>query len=111
MSTTTTSLENIIRTIIRTGKVVLGSKSAIKLTKLGKAKAVIIARNAPKNLRSDVEYYAKLSNIPIIEYPGTNMELGAVCGKPFSVAMLTILDLGSVHEETLLMFRKGEEHA
>lgn len=99
-----TSLDNIIRTIIRTGKVVLGSKRSIKLVKLGKAKAVVIASNVSPNIRSDIEYYAKLSQIPIIEYPGTNMELGAICGKPFSVAVLTILDLGSVPMESLLMF-------
>jgi len=101
-----TSLDNIIRTIIRTGKVVLGSKRSVKLVKLGKAKAVVIASNTPLNIRSDIEYYAKLSQIPIIEYPGTNMELGAICGKPFSVAVLTVLDLGSVPMESLLMFAK-----
>ncbi|RLG89550.1 MAG: 50S ribosomal protein L30e [Thermoprotei archaeon] len=100
------SLDNIIRTIIRTGKVVLGSKRSIKLVKLGKAKAIVIASNVPSNIRSDIEYYAKLSHIPIVEYPGTNMELGAICGKPFSVAVLTVLDLGSVPIESLLMFAK-----
>ena len=107
MSTTSISLDNVIRTIVRTGKVVLGSRRTIKLVKLGRAKAVIIARNAPRDLRADVEYYAKLSQVPIIEYPGTNLELGALCGKPFSVAMMAVLDLGSIPMETILMYARG----
>ncbi len=79
---------------LKTGTVVLGSKRTIKLAKLGKAKLIIVAMNAPPEIKKDLTYYARLSNIPIVEFPGTNMELGAICGKPFSVAALAIVDPG-----------------
>ncbi len=80
---------------LKTGKVVLGSRKTLKLVKLGKAKAVVVAENAPPEIRDDIIYYAKLSNIPVYVYPGTSLELGAVCGKPFTVASLAILDPGN----------------
>ncbi len=80
---------------LKTGKVILGSRKTLKIVKLGKAKAVIVAENAPPEIRDDIIYYAKLSNIPLYIYPGTSLELGAVCGKPFTVASLAILDPGS----------------
>jgi large subunit ribosomal protein L30e len=80
---------------LKTGKVVLGSRKTLRLVKLGKAKAVIVAENAPPEIRDDIVYYAKLGNIPVYIYPGTSLELGAVCGKPFTVASLAILDPGN----------------
>ncbi len=99
------TFENELRIAIRTGKVVLGSNITIKLTKLGKAKLVVIASNAPPHIKKDIKYYAKLSNIPVYEYEGTNLELGAICGKPFSVASLAIIDPG----ESNILLLLGEE--
>ena len=97
-------LDIVIKTILRTGKVVIGSRRTLKLVKLGKVKAVIAASNLPRELKEDLEYYAKLSRVPVIVFPGTNMELGVVCGKPFSVAMMGVLDTGQVPLETLLAY-------
>ncbi len=83
-----------LRTAIRTGKVVLGSRRTIKLLVNGQAKMVIIAQNAPEHIRRDIEYYAKLAKVPVYVYPGTSWDLGAVCQKPFMVAALAILDPG-----------------
>lgn len=94
MAISTADLGRELQMVIKTGSLVLGSKKTIKLTKLGKAKLIIVAANAPPEIKKDLKYYAKLSNIPVIEFPGTNMELGALCGKPFSVAALAIIDPG-----------------
>ncbi len=100
------TFENELRIAIRTGRVVLGSNNTIKLTKLGKAKLVVVASNAPPHIKKDIKYYARLSNIPVYEYEGTNLELGAICGKPFSVASLAVVDPG---ESNILLLIKEEE--
>lgn len=94
MSLTVSDYARELQMVMKTGSIVLGSKKAIKLAKLGKAKLIIVAMNAPPEIKKDLMYYAKLSNIPVVEFPGTNMELGAICGKPFSVAALAIVDPG-----------------
>ncbi|MBC7100271.1 MAG: 50S ribosomal protein L30e [Methanobacteriales archaeon] len=83
-----------IRVAVDTGNVILGSKKSIQNLKLGKGKLVIIAENAPEDIKEDVEYYAKLSNIPVYVYNGSSVELGSVCGKPFTVTTLLIQDPG-----------------
>ena len=80
---------------IKTGKVVLGTRKTLRLVKTGKAKAVVIAANAPPEVREEILYYSKLSGIPVYIYPGTSSELGMACGKPFVVASLAIVDPGS----------------
>jgi large subunit ribosomal protein L30e len=83
-----------IRDAVDTGNVTLGSVKSIQGLKLGKGKLVILAQNCPDDIREDVLHYSKLSDIPVYDYKGTSVELGSVCGKPFTVATLTIKDPG-----------------
>ncbi|MCE5215380.1 MAG: 50S ribosomal protein L30e [Methanobacterium sp.] len=83
-----------IRVAVDTGNVTLGSVKSIQGLKLGKGKLVILAQNCPDDIREDVLHYSKLSEIPVYDYKGTSVELGSVCGKPFTVATLTIKDPG-----------------
>ena len=83
-----------IATTVRTGKVVFGAENTIKTAKARKAKLILIAANCPQDIREDIEYYCRLSNIPIIIYNGTSIDLGVACRKPFMVSALTIRDPG-----------------
>ncbi len=86
----TVDVEKALRKAMKTGKVFLGSKRTIKALKNGEAKLVIVAANCPEEVRLKIQSF----DVPIVEFKGTNMELGAVCGKPFSVAALAIADAG-----------------
>jgi large subunit ribosomal protein L30e len=87
-------IDKAISTAVKTGKVSFGSNSAIQSAKTGKAKMIIVASNCPDEIRKDLEYYCKLSNIPLITYRGSSIDLAAVCGKPFLVSALTIREPG-----------------
>jgi large subunit ribosomal protein L30e len=87
-------VDKAISTAVKTGKVSLGARSAVQHAQTGKARLIILAGNCPKNVRADVEYYAKLSRIPFIIYRGSSLDLAAVCGKPFSVSALSIREPG-----------------
>ncbi len=78
----------------RTGTIEYGVRRVVKLVLRGNTRVVIIAKNAPPEVKRDLEYYAKLSNIPIIVFDGTNIELGAVIGRPHSVSVLAVIDPG-----------------
>jgi len=83
-------MDKAIAAAVKTGKVLFGSRSAIKSAKTGKAKLIVVASNCPKEVREDLERYCKLSGIPMLFYKGTSIELGAACGKPFRVSALVI---------------------
>ena len=83
-----------IRVAVDTGSVTLGSEKSIQGLKHGKGKLIIIAQNCPLDIKEDVLHYSKLSDIPVYNYEGTSVDLGSVCGKPFTVATLTIKDPG-----------------
>ena len=87
-------IDKAIATAVKTGKVSFGTNSAVQNAKTGKAKLVILAANCPKSICEDLEYYCKLSRVPLITYKGSSMDLAAVCGKPFTISALSIREPG-----------------
>jgi len=84
-----------LKSAISTGQVEFGVGQTEKAVKSGKAQMIILARNCQSDfLRGDVK-------IKVHIYEGNNMELGALCGKPFSVSALAVIDKGSSNILTL----------
>jgi len=83
-----------IQIAVKSGKVGLGVKEALEAARFAKGKLLILAANCPPKYRADIVQYAKQSSVPIFEYPGTSLDLGAACLKRFVVAALTIKEPG-----------------
>ena len=95
-----------LRKAEETGKIVMGAKKSIQYAKMGGAKLIIVAKNARPEVKEDIEYYAKLSGIPIYEFDGTSVELGTLLGRPHTVSALAVLDPG---ESRILALVGGKE--
>ena len=87
-------IERGIRVAVDTGKVILGSNKSTQAIKLGKGELVVIAANAPKDVKEDIETYSKLSDMPVYTFEGSSVELGSICGKPLTVTVLVVLEPG-----------------
>nr|3RA6_A Chain A, 50S ribosomal protein L30e [Thermococcus celer] len=77
-----------------TGKIVMGARKSIQYAKMGGAKLIIVARNARPDIAEDIEYYARLSGIPVYAFEGTSVELGTLLGRPHTVSALAVVDPG-----------------
>lgn len=100
-------IESALRRVQETGKVEFGSKKAMEYIQHGKAKLIVLSINCPKEIRKDTEHYAKLADIPVLNFKGTAMQLGEVCGKPFLISTLTVLDPGRIPIEELIKTGRG----
>ncbi|AKT35839.1 MAG: 50S ribosomal protein L30e [Pyrobaculum sp.] len=83
-----------LQVAINTGKVVIGFEETKKAVLAGTPKMVILAANAPKWARDDIEYYAKLAGIPIFVFPGSSIELGAAAKRPHRIMAVAVVDPG-----------------
>lgn len=72
-------------------RVIIGTRRTIKFLKLGKIKKVYIVKNAPENIKRDIEYYSKIASIEVEMLDITNEELGASLKKPFKISVIGIL--------------------
>lgn len=87
-------VDKAVASAVKTGKVVVGAREAVRSLKNGKARLVVLTSDSPPQLREDLEYYGKLSNIPVVIYKGNSIDLGVVCGEQFPVASLTVKEPG-----------------
>jgi len=88
------SVDQELRLALSTGKVMVGSKAAVRELRRGRAKLAMVASNCPKDARSTIENYGKLSEVPVVEHPKDSIDLGTLCGKPFPVSALVVNDPG-----------------
>jgi len=88
------SLDRELKVALKTGSVIFGSKEVLKLISVGKGRLVIVASNCPEFMREQIEYYAKLSNIPVYHAPYTNMEIGEMCQRKHPISSLLVLEEG-----------------
>ena len=87
-------IDKAIATVVKTGKVTFGSNLALQNAKTGKAKMIVLASNCPKDIKEQVEYYGKISKVPIMTFKGTSIDLATVCNKLFIISALSIRETG-----------------
>ncbi|XHH10333.1 MAG: 50S ribosomal protein L30e [Candidatus Bathyarchaeia archaeon] len=88
------NIDKAIASAVKTGKVSFGANAALQNAKTGKAKMIILASNCPKDIKDNIEYYGKISKVPVITYKGTSMDLAEVAGKLFIISALSIRESG-----------------
>lgn len=77
-----------LKVAVDTGRVVLGVRGAKRCLQKKQARMLVLASNCP-----DTRLRA-LTGVKVHVFPGSNAELGAACGKPFSVSALAVIDPG-----------------
>ena len=82
-----------LRTVIATGKVLIGADQTVKAVERGEAKLVILATNAPN--AEDIRAVAGKKKVPVYAFEGMGTALGPACGKPFAISALAVLDAGT----------------
>ncbi|MBI5392909.1 ribosomal L7Ae/L30e/S12e/Gadd45 family protein [Candidatus Woesearchaeota archaeon] len=72
-------------------KVVLGATVTIKALKGSQLRKIFLSANCAEAAKKDIEYYASFHNIPVAQLNYPSDEVGVICKKPFSIAVLGLL--------------------
>ena len=72
------------------GKAILGRERVLKELKAGRLGTVFLAKNCPQKVKDDVQYYARLAAIPVIQLEHSNEEIGVLCKKNFFISVAGI---------------------
>ena len=87
-------VDKAIVSVVKTGKVSFGANEALQNAKSGKAKMIVLASNCPKDIKEQVEFYGKISKVPVMTYKGTSIDLATLCNKLFIISALSIRETG-----------------
>ena len=99
-------VQKAIRMAVDTGTVLLGKNESIRSVVSGKSKMVVYASNINDDLKVYVKKMGDLSGVPVYMYDGSSKELGSICGKPYPVSVLSVIDEG---DSDILELAVGEK--
>ncbi|MCS7106903.1 MAG: 50S ribosomal protein L30e [Acidilobaceae archaeon] len=88
-------LDREIKNLVKTGKYYLGARRTLKALMKGEAKMIIVASNAPREVREAIERRASIAGIPVVVFQGRSVDLGLAAGKPFSISAIAVVEQGT----------------
>ena len=89
-------LEKTLKTGIKENKCTIGTKQV--LGSLKNSKTIVISESVQKNILNKIKLDAKKIKIPMVQFKGTSVALGKLCGLPFRVS---IVSLNSISDSTI----------
>ena len=99
------TLEKVIKEAVSSDKYKSGVKEVLQSVK--GSKLIIVSKSLAGHDRGKVEEQAKSANVSLYEYPGTSVQLGKLCNKPFRITAIAI-KTGST-EEINSIISEGKE--
>jgi large subunit ribosomal protein L30e len=83
-----------IRRAVDTGKVAFGTKQTEKILAKNEGEMVIISSNIPEIQKEKLNHLAEIAGKKFFEHKISGLNLGSVCGKPFVISSMIIIDKG-----------------
>ncbi|MBI3640698.1 MAG: ribosomal L7Ae/L30e/S12e/Gadd45 family protein [Thaumarchaeota archaeon] len=93
-------LEKIIKDAMDDKKCSLGAKEVIGSMK--NSKLIILSQSIPKNMLQKIQETAMSSKVPTMNFKGSSVELGRLCGTQFRISALSLKTLSETNLKTLL---------
>ena len=84
------SSEKTIKDALKGGKLVIGKNSVTNSMKNGSLTIVFYSANCLAEFVKELEYYSRISKVPVQKFDGDSAKLGQMCGKPFKIVILGI---------------------
>ena len=80
-----------LRKHVQGSKFVMGTDVVMKHLKHSRLAKVFVASNCPDKMKGDIRHYCSVAGCELVELAVPNDELGVMCKKPFSIAVVGVL--------------------
>jgi large subunit ribosomal protein L30e len=100
------TLEKVIKEAVAADKYKSGIKEALQSVK--GSKLIIVSKSIDPEDGKKLKDQAESANVTIYDYPGTSMQLGKLCNKPFRITAIAI-ESGTADEiRTIVSEKRGK---
>jgi len=93
-------LEKAIKDIIKKRKPTIGVKQVTN--SITSSKLVVISKSVPNAKVMEVEKSAKDNNVPILNFEGSSVALGKLCGLQFRISAISLDSLSTTNTQAIL---------
>lgn len=88
-------LEKVIKDAIEDGKYAFGTKEAISTIK--NTKAIVLSKSIDGETLEKIQEAAKGSKVPTLNFNGSSVELGRLCGTQFRISAVSLKTLSDTN--------------
>ena len=99
-------LEKAVKDRMKEGKCIMGTKQAI--TSVKNSKLIVLSNSIPQDALEKVRGAAKNGKVSTIDFNGSSVELGKLCGVQYRVSTLSLSSLNESDLKSILKESKRE---
>ena len=102
-------LEKVIKDAIEDGKCSFGTKEVISTMK--NSKVIVLSHSVPEKILKKIQTVATSSKVPTLNYSGSSVELGRLCGTQFRISALSLKTLSDTNLKAIIKEMETEKQA
>lgn len=100
-------LEKILKDALKEDKITIGTKQVLNSMK--NSKLIVLSQSVQKEMFAKIESDAKKENIPLVNFQGTSVALGRLCGLQFRISTISFTSLSDANIKSILKDTETEE--
>ena len=100
-------LEKALKDALKEDKLTMGAKQVLNSVK--NSKLIVLSQSVEKEMFEKIESDAKKEKIPFVNFQGTSVALGRLCGLQFRISTLSFTSITDANIKSILKDTETEE--
>ena len=93
-------LEKILKDALKEDKIIMGTKQVLNSVK--NSKLIVFSQSMKKETFTKIETDAKKEMVPLVNFHGTSVALGKLCGLQFRISTIAFTSLSDANIKSIL---------
>jgi len=100
-------LEKSLKDAHKENKLTMGSKQV--LNSVNNSKLIVLSQSVGKEMFEKIEFDAKKQKVPLVNFQGTSVALGRLCGLQFRISTISFTSIDEANIKSILKDTETEE--
>ncbi|MGH1565945.1 MAG: ribosomal L7Ae/L30e/S12e/Gadd45 family protein [Nitrosopumilus sp.] len=100
-------LEKSLKDALKEDKLTMGSKQVLNSVK--NSKLIVLSQSVKKEIFEQIKSDAKKEKIPLVNFQGTSVALGRLCGLQFRISTISFTSITDANIKSILKDTVAEE--
>ena len=100
-------LEKSLKDGLKEDVLTMGSRQVLNSVK--NSKLIVLSQSVKKEMIERIESDAKKENVPLVNFQGTSVALGRLCGLQFRISTISFTSITDANLKSILKDTEGEE--
>jgi len=100
-------LEKSLKDARKENKLTMGSKEV--LNSVNNSKLIVLSQSIDKEMLEKIESDAKKQKVPLVNFQGTSVALGRLCGLQFRISTISFTSIDDANIKSILKDTETEE--